>query len=221
MFLTATVSYRDAASPKDDCQTPDEDESKADNQHRAMASENAVRERPLTNSAPDFGGPQTREVPEDDAGMPARTAAKAISPAVAAMDADDEHLRYTISGGDDMGAFSINMDTGQLSAKASTKLDFEGDQTTYVVEVSVTDPFDGSDSTTVTITVTNVNEAPDLMLSGGPDVEPADTMRRRAGRHPPGGRLQGAARRSEDALVGDGMGLNWDEDTDIADWTTA
>ena len=163
MFLTATVSYRDPASPKDDVANTEEDESKA-LKHRAMYSENAVRKDPETNSPPDFGGPQMRMVPEDDAGMPARMAARSISPAVEATDADDDHLRYTISGGADMGAFSIHMDTGVISAKASTTLDFEGDQTTYMVEVTVTDPFDGSDTTTVTIVVTDVNEPPTLTL---------------------------------------------------------
>ena len=166
MFLTATVSYRDATSPKDDEDT-DEDESL--NQHRAMYSENAARKDPVTNSPPDFGGPMTRMVPEDDAGMPARTAARSISPAVEATDADNDTLRYTISGGADMDAFSIHMDTGVISAKGSTTLDFEGDQTTFMVEVTVTDPFGGSDTTMVTITVTNVNERPTLGLVVTPD----------------------------------------------------
>ena len=43
-------------------------------------------------------------------------------------------------------------------------LDYEGGQTTYVIEVMAEDPFGLSDSTTVTIEVQNVNEPPDLML---------------------------------------------------------
>ena len=79
--------------------------------------------------------------------------------AVTAMDADGDTLRYDVTGGADMASFSID-NSGQIMAKI--KLDYEGDQTTYVIEITATDPFDGEGSTMVTITVTNVNEAPSL-----------------------------------------------------------
>ena len=63
-----------------------------------------------------------------------------------------------------MGSFGIDSGTGQIEVGEGTDLDFEGMQTTYEVEVKAEDPFGLSDSTMVTITVTNVNEAPDLML---------------------------------------------------------
>ena len=154
MFLTATVSYRDNASPKVDVTGTEPDESKVDNQHLAMPSDNAVREVPATNSAPDFGSdPITREVAENT------KAGENVGAAVTAMDADGDVLNYTLSGGADMGSFGINSKTGHILTKA--ELDFEGDQTTYMVEVTATDPFDMSGSAMVTIMVTEVNEAAD------------------------------------------------------------
>ena len=58
-----------------------------------------------------------------------------------------------------MASFGID-NSGQITTKI--KLDYEGDQTTYEIEVTAKDPFGGEGSTMVTITVTNVNEAPTL-----------------------------------------------------------
>ena len=171
MFLTATVSYRDAASTAEDVDsTPDVDESL--NQHRAETSENAVRDDPLTNSRPDFGGPQMREVREDT------TAGSNVGAAVEAMDADGDTLRYKKIGGADMGSFDVNRDSGQITVGAGTMLDFEGDQTTYMIEIEATDPFDGRDTTMVTITVTDFNEPPDLSLvtAPTPPMPPAENV---------------------------------------------
>ena len=55
---------------------------------------------------------------------------------------------------------------------ADTDLDFEGTQRTYTVEVKAEDPFGRSHTTTVTITVTNVDEAPDCW-----GLEPRSTPR--------------------------------------------
>ena len=57
--------------------------------------------------------------------------------------------------------------------KKGTELDFEGSQTTYMVEVKATDPFGLNASTMVTITVTDVNEKPEVMLSGGETTTPS------------------------------------------------
>ena len=98
---------------------------------------------------------------------------------VMATDADGDALTYTISGGADMDAFDIpDQEPGQITVGAGTELDFEGSQTTYVIEVTADDPFDGSDSAMVTITVTNVNEPPVLMLEGSMTTPPnPDTCR--------------------------------------------
>ncbi len=84
------------------------------------------------------------------------TAADAnIGNAIAATDGDSENLAYLLSG-TDASSFTIDGDTGQL--KTSAALDYET-KTSYEVTVTVSD---GTleDEITVTINVTNVNEAP-------------------------------------------------------------
>ncbi|MDE2975259.1 MAG: cadherin domain-containing protein [Gemmatimonadota bacterium] len=79
-----------------------------------------------------------------------------IGAPVAATGADGHTLTYTL-GGTDAAAFSIISTTGQLQTNAA--LDFET-KNTYEVVVTVSDGNNGSDSITVTISVTDVNEAP-------------------------------------------------------------
>ena len=66
-------------------------------------------------------------------------------------------LTYALSG-DDAGSFSIDA-SGQISVGADTALDFES-QASYTVTVTATDRAGATDSITVTINVTDVNEAP-------------------------------------------------------------
>ena len=69
-----------------------------------------------------------------------------------ATDADKDTLTYTV-GGDDGSAFAVNSTTGQLKTKSA--LDFET-KSSYRVTMGVFDPSGGSDTITVTITVTDV-----------------------------------------------------------------
>ena len=155
-YLRVTVTYADNASDDEDDSTVSPP--KVRTRTIEQPSENAVREAPDVNQAPEFESGITREVPED-----AGDGGKVGAP-VRATDPDDDALTYTISGGADMGAFEIGSTSGQITVKKGTDLDFEGGQTTYVVEVTADDPFGLSASTMVTITVTDVNEAPELML---------------------------------------------------------
>ena len=170
MYLEVTVMYRDNASAKkDDPDTADVDESKVKNTI-PEPTEHAVRARPEVNQAPVFESGITREVRED-AGEGGKVGSR-----VTASDPDGDQLSYTISGGADMGAFEITADNrsyGQITVKKGTELDFEGSQTTYVVEVTASDPFGKSASTMVTITVTDYNEPPELMLIGGETTTPS------------------------------------------------
>ena len=169
MYLQATVKYQDNAKDTrvDDDTTADIDESTAPNEEMAH-TDNAVRARPDVNEAPEFESGITREVREDaEEGDP-------VGSRVTASDPDGDTLRYTISGGADMGAFTIDSGTGQIKVGEDTMLDFEGSQTTYMVEVTATDPFGLSDSTMVTITVTDFNEKPELMLLPGGTTQPDD-----------------------------------------------
>ena len=101
---------------------------------------------------PEFteGTTATRTVAENTA------ASVNIGTAVAATSADNGTLTYTL-GGTDAAAFSIDGTNGQLQTSAA--LDFET-KASYSVTVDVSDGKGGSDAITVTINVTDVNEAP-------------------------------------------------------------
>ena len=104
------------------------------------------------NNAPIFkdGSSTTRSIAENTA------SGANIGSAVAATDADDDTLTYTL-GGTDAASFSIVRTSGQLQTKDA--LNYET-KSSYSVTVSASDTNGGSDSISVTINVTNVNEAP-------------------------------------------------------------
>ncbi len=165
MYLEVTVKYADNASDAED--DPDATPDPLVRTRTIMeVTENAVRAAPEVNQKPVFESGITREVPETaEAGDNVGAPVKATDPDVG----DD--LSYTISGGADMGAFEItaaNRSSGQITVKKGTMLDYEGTQTTYVVEVTARDPFGMSDSTMVTIMVTDENEEPEIALPGDP-----------------------------------------------------
>ena len=111
----------------------------------------------VTNNAPVFtdGASTTRTVAENTA------ANTNIGSAIAATDADTgDTLTYTL-GGTDAAAFSIVSTSGQLQTKAA--LDYET-KISYTVTVSVSDGNSGTDSITVTINITDVD---DSYLIGG------------------------------------------------------
>ena len=127
----------------------------------------SVQGRPGANSAPEFAADQaaaTRMVPENTpAGM-------TIGDPVVATDDNSDILTYTLTG-TDAASFDIDWATGQIMTKDA--LDFEDNQNTdmsYTVTVRATDPsgmpqaqtLDNMNSAevTVTIMVTNVDEAP-------------------------------------------------------------
>ena len=104
------------------------------------------------NRAPSFtdGSTTTRSVAENTG------SGEDIGRAVAATDPDDDTLTYTL-GGADAASFRIDNTNGQLRTQAA--LDYESDAS-YSLTVSVSDGNGSSDSIDVTISVTNVNEAP-------------------------------------------------------------
>ena len=77
-----------------------------------------------------------------------------IGAPIAATDADNDRLTYTLSG-TDAAAFDIESTTGQLKTRAA--LDYETKRT-YTMTIFVSDGYGGTDSITVTINVTDVNE---------------------------------------------------------------
>ena len=111
------------------------------------------------NRAPVFadGDSTTRTIAENTA------SGENIGTALAATDADtDDTLTYTL-GGTDAESFSIVSTTGQLQTNAA--LDYET-KTSYSVAVSVSDGNGGTDSITVTINVTDVNEYSPVFTDG-------------------------------------------------------
>ena len=102
------------------------------------------------NLPPEFpSAATTREVAENT------VAGEDIGAPVAASDADDAALTYTLSG-TDTASFAIDSDTGQLMTLAA--LDYET-KATYSVTVTASDSGGLSDSIDVAITVTDVDEA--------------------------------------------------------------
>ena len=75
---------------------------------------------------------------------------------------EDETLTYSL-GGPDAASFTIDRSTAQLSTKV--ELDKEG-KDTYTVTVTATDPSGETATVTVTIKVTNLDEAPMIMVGG-------------------------------------------------------
>ena len=130
-----------------------------------------VTETP-TNNVPEFSeGPSaTRTVAENTA------AGTNIGTAIAATDADNDTLTYSL-GGTDASSFSIVSTSGQLQTKAA--LDYEA-KSSYSLSVSVSDGNSGSASITVTINITDVIEivAPpvaDGMCRVGDTLEPGES----------------------------------------------
>ena len=107
------------------------------------------------NRAPAFAEGETavREVAENsEAGTP-------VGNPVAATDADEDDLTYSL-GGDDAMYFDIG-DTGQITVGEGTMLDYESDKMMYMVTVTADDGtgvHNARSSIDVTIMVTDVND---------------------------------------------------------------
>ena len=106
----------------------------------------------VANRAPTFAGSVTEfSVAENTAG------GTAIGDPVEATDLDGDSLTYALGTTADDGHFAIDDQTGQLKTKGA--LDYEG-TSSYSVTVTATDGGGLTAGITVTITTTNVNEAP-------------------------------------------------------------
>ena len=109
------------------------------------------------NTEPKFASTRMmRYVPEDAMVPEDEMEGADVGAPVKAKDADA--LTYTLSGAD-AGSFDIVLNDGQIMVGAKAKLDHEG-KPTHTVTVTATDPHGATDTTTVTIMVTDVDEAP-------------------------------------------------------------
>jgi VCBS repeat-containing protein len=89
---------------------------------------------------------------------------------VTTTDPETDTITYSVSGGADAALFSIDSNTGALTFNAGPNFEVPGDADTdndYVVEVSATDGTTPA-TQTITVTVTNVNEAPSVTSSATP-----------------------------------------------------
>ncbi len=145
--LRATASYTDAEGSE---------------KSEDAISENTVQAHDTTIETPDFQDSQgdsitstTRQVaenakPEDLVGLP-----------VAANDPDNDNLTYSLDSGSDAKSFDIDRATGQIKVGAGVELDFEDDRS-YTVTVTAEDPSLAKDTIRVNITVTDVDEVPEV-----------------------------------------------------------
>ena len=150
-YLRATATYKDADGTE---------------RTAAAVSANKVREAPAANAAAAF--------PDDPADVNNRDVAE-NSPAgtnvgkpVKANDTSDEVLTYSLTDAN-TGGFQINPATGQITVGPRTVLDHEP-APTYTVMVTVTEAGGTTETQSVTIAVTDVNEAPSV-LTGATMVE--------------------------------------------------
>lgn len=74
-------------------------------------------------------------------------------------------LTYSITGGNSSGAFSINPVTGEISVANPAVLDFETTPS-FALTVQVADDDGATDSSTITVNLTDVNEVPQLNVGG-------------------------------------------------------
>jgi hypothetical protein len=106
------------------------------------------------NEAPDINN-QAFSIAENAANGTVVGVAVASDP-----DAGDTTM-FSIAGGNTGGAFAINGSTGQITVANSAALNFETTPT-FSLTVQVTDSGSLSDAATITVNLTDVNEAPDV-----------------------------------------------------------
>ena len=141
-YLRVTASYTDAEGPGKQAQE---------------VSYFVVREPYPAGHAPEFPGDEdgARSVAENTApGTP-------LGAPLAAVDEEGHVLTYTLSGAD-ATYFDVDRSSGQLLTKAW--LDYEA-RAGYSMDLTVSDPTNASDSITVTISVTNLEEEGTITLS--------------------------------------------------------
>ncbi len=150
--LTAKATYKD-----------DQD---ADKEKTAeVQSAHVVRAKPTTNTPPLYplisgSTARTRTVPENT------PSGQNIGAPVVATDSGDV-LTYSL-GGTNASVFDIDRATGQLRTKGMLDREAIGTPFTQTVTVTATDPWGASATSEVTITVTNVDEAPAIASDAVP-----------------------------------------------------
>ena len=141
----------------------------------SFVSENPVLGARANNPPMFASGTVNRRIAEN------ATAGDPVGGPITASDSDGDILTYSLSG-DAADSFALNTATGQLTVKAGADLNRDGAAAdTRSVMVTVNDPSGSSTpiTTTVTITISDVNEAPEFAddsLRVATIVENADTL---------------------------------------------
>ena len=156
MFLRVTATYTDRTfNPAD---------SRRFNESVVQVLPAEVQ-RVTTNVAPAFSAETTvRYLPEDSTEADGQALGAEVGAEVTADDANGDDLAYTLSGAD-ADSFAIDRTTGQITVAAKAGLDHET-KPTLMVTVRARDPHDATDTITVMIHVTDVDEAPTIMEGG-------------------------------------------------------
>ena len=177
-YLRATVTYKDGESAAD----VEENDKTAE-----VVSTNQVRRKPYENAAPVFQDDEGEEIDEGVAVERSvaenSRAGTAVGDPVAATDQGEfgpDTLTYSL-GETDAASFDIDSGTGQIRVKAGSIPNFEA-KASYTVTVTATDPShipgdqnnNFSDTITVTIMVTDVDETPTIE-SGDTEVDHAES----------------------------------------------
>ena len=130
---------------------------------RAISDESVVRKRG-SNRPPKFPSSETgqRTIPENSgAGTRVAHPVPGENAAVVAEDADDDPLTYSLSGADS-DKYEIS-GSGQITAALGAVIDYEDSAgPSHFLTVTARDLFGGEDTIDVIITITDVNEAPEI-----------------------------------------------------------
>ena len=145
--LTAKATYTDGHGP---------------NKTAEGGSAYTVQATDTDNKAPEFKDDDGDAITSVDIDVAEDTAAgeNVGDVPVAAMDIDDANLTYSLENRD-YRLFEIDPGSGQIKVGEGTTLDFET-KSSYVFTVKVKDASNASDTVTVNITVTNVDEDPEI-----------------------------------------------------------
>ncbi len=186
--LTATVTYRDAAGGDVDDTAMDEGDAAVLRDTRNRAPVFKAKDKVITQAERSVAENVTG-VAEDDAAGATDDAADNVGDPIVAEDpniatgAENDSLAFSLSGSD-ASKFLVRQHDGteegatrsvQIEVKTGTKFDYET-KDTYMVTLTATDDYGESADLELTINITDVNEAPEIMagglaISGGRSVE--------------------------------------------------
>ena len=127
----------------------------------------------VNNTLPDFKNENGDPVVEDtyEFSLPEGSTSGTTVGTAGATDADGDTLSYSITAGNDDGIFAINSESGEITI---TKDIDDADLNDYTLTVGVNDGEGGTDTATVNISLTNVDDTPTILVT--PDDEDPDTI---------------------------------------------